>query len=79
MYRCDTSWMAGVRFLAEQEIFLHFTASRLALKPGQPPVYWVSGINLHGLQADHSYQSNAESKNGGTLNPLSHIPSWRGA
>jgi hypothetical protein len=44
-------WMIGVRFLMGRRIFLSTTASRPALEPTQPPIQWVQGVFLWGLNA----------------------------
>jgi hypothetical protein len=50
------------------EIFLFTTASRTALGPTHPPIYWVPGalslgVKRPGREADHSPPSSAEVKN----------------
>jgi hypothetical protein len=49
-------------------IFLFTTASRTALEPTKPPIYWVAGapslgVKRPGREADHSPPSSAEVKN----------------
>jgi hypothetical protein len=66
------------------EIFLFSTASRLALRPTQPPVQWVPGaifpvVKLLGRGADYSLPSGAEVKNGGAIPPVPHMSSWHSA
>jgi hypothetical protein len=66
-------WVIGVLFSI---------MSRLALGPIQPHIQWVPGAVSPGVrrhEADHSSPSSAEVKNGGTIPPLPHTSSWRGA
>jgi hypothetical protein len=49
-------------------MFLFTTASRLGLRPTQPPFHWVSvavslGVKWPGREADHTPPSSAEVKN----------------
>jgi hypothetical protein len=67
-----------------EAIFLFFAASVPALGPTQPPIKWIPGALFPGVkrprrEADHSLPSSAEVKNGGTIPPLPHTSSWRGA
>jgi hypothetical protein len=64
--------------------FFYSTASRPTLGPTQPPLQWVQGnlspgVNRLGRETDHSPPSSAEVNNGGTIPPLPHTSSWRGA
>jgi hypothetical protein len=73
----------GIHSRQGQEIFLLYTASRLALGPAQPPIQWVPwvfpGVKRPGRAADHSPPSSAKVKNTGAIPPLPHTPSWYGA
>jgi hypothetical protein len=56
----------------------------LVPEPTQPPTQWALwalslGIKRSGREADHSPPSSAVFKNGGTIRPLLHTSSWRGA
>jgi hypothetical protein len=62
----------GFDSLQAQEIFHHFAASRQALRPGQ----LGAEIKLQEREADNSSPSNAEDKNGGATDLLSHAFSW---
>jgi hypothetical protein len=68
----------------EQGIFLYSTVSRLALGSTQPPIQWVLGtlsleVKQLGREAEYSPPFSAKVKNGGTILPLPHASSWRGA
>jgi hypothetical protein len=55
---------------------------RLWAQPSIPcRVPWApsSRVEQPGRQADHSFPPSCEVKNGGTLTPLLHTPSWHGA
>jgi hypothetical protein len=57
------------------KIFLISTASRPALGPTQSPIQWILGaISLGekrpGSEADYSFPSSVEDKNGGAIPPL---------
>jgi hypothetical protein len=61
-------------------IFLFSTASRPDLGPTQPPIQLVPGatslrINWSGREADHSFPSSVEVKNGEAIPQLPHISS----
>jgi hypothetical protein len=78
-----TGWTARVRFPAWQD-YLFSTASRLALRPVQPPIRWVPGASSPGIkrpgrEADHSPPPSEEVKNGGAVPSRPHMSSWRGA
>jgi hypothetical protein len=66
-------------------IFLFTTASRMTLRPTQPPIQWVQGapslgVKLQGREADHSPPSSAEVEECVELYLHSpNTPSWRGA
>jgi len=66
-------------------IFLFTTASRIALRPTQPPIQWVPGalslrVKRPGRETDHSPPSSAEVKECVQLYVHSpNTPSWRGA
>jgi hypothetical protein len=69
--------VAGVQFLAGQEIFLCSAASRPALGPTQPLIQWVLealslGIMLPAREDDRLPPPSAEVKNGGAISPLPH-------
>jgi hypothetical protein len=65
----------GFNFQQGQEIFLYSTASRLALRPIQPPKNQVPGalstwVMQPGREAEHSTPSSGEVKYGGAVPPL---------
>jgi hypothetical protein len=74
MYDSDYEWwygndigVLGFDSLRRLGIFLFTTASRKALGPTQPPIYWVLGalslgVKWPGHEADHSPPSRAEVK-----------------
>jgi hypothetical protein len=65
-----TGWTIGVLGFDSRRglgIFLFITASRMALRPTQPPIQWVPGalslgVKRPGREADHSPPSSAEVK-----------------
>jgi hypothetical protein len=62
-------------------IFPYFTVSRPNLGPTQPHIQPVPAVISPGLkkavhEADNSYPSNVEVKNGGVMPPFSHVSSW---
>jgi hypothetical protein len=66
------------------KIFLFSTGFGPAVGPTQPLIEWLPGdlspgIKQQGREADHSYPSSAEVKNGGAIPPLLHRSSWRSA
>jgi hypothetical protein len=71
---------ARVRFLAGARIFfLHFTASRPALRPTQSSIQLVlgslsPGVQPPGREANHSPPYSAKIKNGGVISQLHHTP-----
>jgi hypothetical protein len=61
-----TCGMTGIRLLADGEISVFTTTSKLLLGPTQPPKAVETSIN-------------AEVKNTWSLSPMSHKPLWNGA
>jgi hypothetical protein len=69
-----------VRFSAELGIFIFTTASRLSLRPIQPPIQWVPGLfpwgwSGRGRETGHSPPSSAKVKMRGAIPPLPNTPS----
>jgi hypothetical protein len=65
-------------------IFLFSTVSRLAMGPIQPPIQWVPetlslGVKRSGCKVTTHLHLMPRSRNCGTIPPLPHTPSWRGA
>jgi hypothetical protein len=66
---------------SRSNIFLLSISSTLVLGTIQPPIQWVPGALLPGVKqpackADHSSSTCAKVKNGGSIHPLPHMPSW---
>jgi hypothetical protein len=76
-------WKAGVRFLAEEELFSSPQRPDRLWGDAQRLMKWVNGaaspeIKRKGREADHSPLSSAEIENGGRIPSLPHTSSWRG-
>jgi hypothetical protein len=79
-----TGLLTGVRFRTGAGIFLISWASEPAPGLTQPPIQQIPGalypgVKRPGLEAVRLPPSNAEFKNGGTINPLPDMSLWRGA
>jgi hypothetical protein len=62
--------------------FALFIRSSPVLGFSQPPIQWLPwalspGVKRPGREADDSPPTSAEVKNGGSIHPLPHTPSWR--
>jgi hypothetical protein len=80
VWRLTTGWTSSSPVGGKN---FHFTMSRPALGPIQPPVQWVPGVlswgKASGLEPGHSPPSSAEFKSGGAIPPLPHTTSWHSA
>jgi hypothetical protein len=76
--------MVGVRFRVGASYFfiLHSIQADFEAYPASNPMDtegYFSGVKRPGREADHSFLSSAEVKNGGAIPPLADMSSWRGA
>jgi hypothetical protein len=63
----------GFYSLQGEGVFLYFTMSRPTLAPIRLPIQCIPGVKLPGREADHSFPSSAEVKNGGVILLHPHI------
>jgi hypothetical protein len=66
-----------VHFLARVEIFLLFTASRLALGFTQSPIQWVLALPddkvVRGMKLNYLLPPSAKFNNGGVISPMPNV------
>jgi hypothetical protein len=72
----------GFTFWQGQEIYLHSTASRLALRPTQPPIQWVpAAVFMWSKRPGRKLikqtpQFSVQDKHGGAMPPSSFFMTW---
>lgn len=76
-YRGSSVGMLTAR--RRQEIFIFSETSRLALRPKQPPMLWLSealflGVNRPGREADHLPSSISRLSTNTDVHPHFHVP-----